>query len=213
MRIQEVQDAVGVTKKNIRFYEEAGLLKPRRSSDNGYRDYDAADVEALLRVKLLRSLDVPIGEIKRLQEGLFTLEDCLRRHEIALDRQASNIANMKLMCEELRDHGAQYAELDARGALARVLELEKGGARFMDVNKKDRGKKYVGPIIGGSIGILIMLCLIALGIYARVTEGMPLGIMLVFVLIPLAVLIGLIAALLQRGKEIKGGEEDEASKY
>ena len=67
MRIQEVQDAVGVTKKNIRFYEEEGLLKPRRSSDNGYRDYDAADIETLLRVKFLRSLGVPIGEIKRLQ--------------------------------------------------------------------------------------------------------------------------------------------------
>lgn len=213
MRIQEVQDAVGVTKKNIRFYEEEGLLKPRRNSDNGYRDYDAADIETLLRVKFLRSLGVPIGEIKRLQSGLLTLEDCLRRHEIALDRQANNTANMKLMCEELRGKDIQYTELDARGALARMLEMEKEGVRFMDIRNKDKKKKFIGPVIGGSIGILIMLCPIALGIYARVTEGMPLGITLVFILVPLAVIAGLITALVQRSKEIKGGEEDEAAKY
>lgn len=213
MRIQAVQQEVGITKKNIRFYEEAGLIKPRRSSDNGYRDYDETDVETLLRVKLLRSLNIPIGEIKRLQEGLFTLEDCLRRHEIALDRQTSNIEKTKLMCEEMRNMGVQYAELDAQGMLSRMAELEKEGVRFMDVRQKDRGKKYVGPVIGGAIGVLFMLCLIALGVYARIKDGMPLAVMLIFVLVPSAVIIGLVTAFLQRAKEIRGGEEDAASKY
>ena len=35
MKINEVEAAVGVTKKNIRFYEEEGLISPRREPGNG----------------------------------------------------------------------------------------------------------------------------------------------------------------------------------
>ena len=37
MKINEVEAAVGVTKKNIRFYEEEGLITPSREPGNGYR--------------------------------------------------------------------------------------------------------------------------------------------------------------------------------
>ena len=47
MRINEVERRVGVTKKNIRFYEEEGLLKPGRNAENGYREYGEADVHRL----------------------------------------------------------------------------------------------------------------------------------------------------------------------
>ena len=42
MKINEVEAAVGVTKKNIRFYEEEGLISPRREPGNGYRSYSEA---------------------------------------------------------------------------------------------------------------------------------------------------------------------------
>ena len=45
MKINEVEAAVGVTKKNIRFYEEEGLISPSREPGNGYRSYSQADVE------------------------------------------------------------------------------------------------------------------------------------------------------------------------
>ena len=39
MKINEVEKLIGITKKNIRFYEEQGLLSPSRNRENGYRDY------------------------------------------------------------------------------------------------------------------------------------------------------------------------------
>ena len=60
MKINEVEALVGITKKNIRFYEEKGLLTPRRNSENGYREYEARDVEQLRQIKLLRKLGVPL---------------------------------------------------------------------------------------------------------------------------------------------------------
>ena len=39
MKINQVEELVGITKKNIRFYEEQGLLNPDRNPENGYREY------------------------------------------------------------------------------------------------------------------------------------------------------------------------------
>ena len=44
MKINEVEAAVGITKKNIRFYEEEGLISPSREPGNSYRSYSQADV-------------------------------------------------------------------------------------------------------------------------------------------------------------------------
>ena len=90
MKINQVEQIIGITKKNIRFYEQEGLLKPSRVA-NGYRDYSTEDLETLRHIKLLRKLDVPIEEIKRLQSGSLTLEDCLHRHLIVLKRRRSNL--------------------------------------------------------------------------------------------------------------------------
>ena len=57
MKINEVEQLVGITKKNIRFYEEQGLLNPDRNRENGYRDYSDEDVRTLEQIKLLRKLD------------------------------------------------------------------------------------------------------------------------------------------------------------
>ena len=54
LKINEVESLVGITKKNIRFYEEKGLLSPRRNSENGYRDYGEEEVAVLRRIKPLR---------------------------------------------------------------------------------------------------------------------------------------------------------------
>ena len=57
MKINEVEALVGITKKNIRFYEAEGLLAPRRNSDNGYRDYGEAEVDALDARSLLERME------------------------------------------------------------------------------------------------------------------------------------------------------------
>ena len=75
MKINEVETRVGITKKNIRFYEEKGLLNPERNSENGYREYSDEDVAMLQKIKLLRQLSIPIEEILKLQK-LFNLAPC-----------------------------------------------------------------------------------------------------------------------------------------
>lgn len=91
MKINQVEQLVGITKGNIRFYEKEGLLTPGRNNENGYRDYSDADVAWLKKIKLLRMLDVPIEEILRLKSGALTLEDAMGRHMIQLQRRQANL--------------------------------------------------------------------------------------------------------------------------
>ncbi len=91
MKINEVELQVGITKKNIRFYEQQGLLHPKRNMENGYRDYTGDDVTELKKIKLLRKLSLPIEEIRRIQQGSLLLEDALQRQLIVLERERINL--------------------------------------------------------------------------------------------------------------------------
>ena len=91
MKINEVEALVGITKKNIRFYEEQGLLKPGRNSQNGYREYGEPEVELLRQIKLLRKLGVPLEEIRQMQHGAYTVGDGMRRHLVSLERERQNL--------------------------------------------------------------------------------------------------------------------------
>ena len=47
MKIKDVEKQVGISKANIRFYEEEGLIHPARNQENNYREYSETDVEQL----------------------------------------------------------------------------------------------------------------------------------------------------------------------
>jgi len=47
MKINQVEELTGITKKNIRFYEEQKLINPQRNPANGYREYSMEDVKQL----------------------------------------------------------------------------------------------------------------------------------------------------------------------
>ena len=69
MQICEVETKTGITRQNIRFYEKKGLLCPGRNEENHYRDYTDDDVALLLQIKILRRLNLPIEDIRRILNG------------------------------------------------------------------------------------------------------------------------------------------------
>ena len=210
MRINEVERRVGVSKKNIRFYEEEGLLKPGRNTENGYREYSEADVQQLLKIRLLRQLSVPLEVIRQLQTGGATLESCMQHQWLELERRARDLEQISTVCTELAESGQTMDSMDVTAWEARITELERTGTRFMNV-KNDRTKKILGPVL-----ITALLCLLLIGAevllaQALAADPVPAGFLLLAV--PVVIVIGLITALWLRVREIRGGEEDEAAQY
>ena len=211
MKINEVETRVGITKKNIRFYEEKGLVSPKRNDTNGYREYSEEDVEILQKVKLLRQLSVPIEEILKLQQGYFTLEDCVHRHMILLDRETDNIVQSRQICAKIVEDGEQFSNMNTDRYLQMMDSMEKEGVRFMNVHNVDKRRR--GSIISTVVMIFLMIALIALYVWAQSVDPIPLPIIAILIAMPGAVIIGVIIALKERIKQLEGGEEDEARKY
>ena len=212
MKIKQVEELVGITKKNIRFYEDQGLLEVKRA-ENGYREYSLNDVKRLQEIRLLRKLAIPIEDMRQMYAGQKSLRSCLE-YQVEMERQKKNLVQVQAFCEELLNADLSLEKLDATQCLEQMERLEKEGTNFMDVRKTDvHKKKIIGAALGGGIMVIFMAAMIGITIWGSMEDPVPIGFMLFMIGIPAAVIIGVIAALIGRVKEIKGGEEDEASKY
>jgi MerR family copper efflux transcriptional regulator len=68
MTIGEAAARSGVPRKTIRFYEDAGVMKPAPRGENRYRAYREADVHTLRFINRARSLGFPLKEVGALLE-------------------------------------------------------------------------------------------------------------------------------------------------
>ena len=208
---------MGVTKKNIRFYETEGLLTPRRNSENGYRDYQDEDVAALRRIKLLRKLGVSLEEIRQMQSGAHTLGDGMRRHLITLERETKNLRQAMEVCASLQGREEPLSALDAEAVLRRLSELEQEGTTFMDKQKNDfKPRRYAAAVAAAAVMALLMGGVIWLILWAMETDPQgapPLPLLILLIAIPGAVILGVALALALRLREIRKGEEEDASQY
>ena len=213
MKIKQVEGLVGITRKNIRFYEDQGLLNVERA-ENGYREYHQEDVIRLQEIKLFRKMDISIEEMKLLFEKKKSLQICLEQHLKELEHRKEGLLKMQDMCERLILEHRSLESLNAEDCLEEIEQMEKEGAKFMNVNKTDvHKKKRTGAIIGAAVMTVLMLVTIIIVFWANAQDPIPLGLLLLITGIPAVIIAGTLIALAGRMKEIEGGEEDEASKY
>ena len=116
MNIGDVADRSGLPAKTIRYYEDIGLVRPRRGA-NGYRAFAESDVHKLAFLARARSLG-------------FAIDDC--RALLALyEDKARSSADVKRLAEaHLAEIDRKIAELAAmRATLARLVDQCHGDDR------------------------------------------------------------------------------------
>jgi|AGTN01.3.fsa_nt_gi Predicted transcriptional regulators len=106
MRIGELARRTGVSVRMLRYYEQEGLLAPRRRP-SGYRDYGAADERSVGRIRLLGEAGLRLDAIKRLLPCVTTdrpdfrpcpdLVATLEREMAEMDRKIANLAASRRM--------------------------------------------------------------------------------------------------------------------
>lgn len=69
MKIKDVSELTGLTKKTIRYYEAEGLLSPEKTWRNGreYRNYTDNDIQQLSKIAALRRARFSVEEIRHIQ--------------------------------------------------------------------------------------------------------------------------------------------------
>ena len=87
MKIKDVEKRTGITSYNIRFYEKENLLIPKRNPVNGYREYTEEDILLLNRIKMLRMLDIPVSDIRKILYEKEALTSVLNTHLLKIKEE------------------------------------------------------------------------------------------------------------------------------
>lgn len=142
MKIRDVENRVGITKANIRYYEKEGLISPERNDENNYRDYSEKDVALLERIKVLRMLGVPISDIRLLNEGSVPLGEVLSRRLEMLGEEEKNLEAVRRVCENLLQSRISYDAVTER-----VLEEDTGtwSSQLRRIIKEDITLEILSP--------------------------------------------------------------------
>lgn len=116
MNISEVAAASGLPAKTIRYYEEIGLIAPKRSA-NGYRSFQVKELHALAFLARARSLG-------------FSIESCRALLALYQDQSRASADVKALTLDHLGHIRAKMAELQAMEAvLSKLIEACAGDAR------------------------------------------------------------------------------------
>ena len=110
MTIHELEKRSGLPRASIRFYEKEGLIAPKRLP-NGYRDYSEEDALALEKIALLRRLDLPLEDIRRVQNGEVPLGLALEKQDEDLRARQRDTDQALRISRAIRDDGASYQTL------------------------------------------------------------------------------------------------------
>lgn len=213
VRIKEVEDLVGITRKNIRFYEKEGLLSPGRELENSYRDYTEADIARLRIIKLLRKLDMPISSISDVLEGRISLREAAHLHALLLEEQRAGIVNAQRVCQRISQEDCKLEDLDAERYLSEIACAEEGSTVLVNIRSSDTVKKYRESALASGVIVAILLALATLVLILSHRGVLPIGLVYVFAALILLLMAGVIVALISRIREIREGEENDLSQY
>ena len=117
MTIKEMEEQSGISRTNIRFYEGEGLIHPQRR-ENGYRDYTPEAVRMLMKVRLLRSMDVPLEQVKAVASGERRLMDVLKELEQDLDLRQAHQERARQAARQMQQNETEFEDLEPEQYLA-----------------------------------------------------------------------------------------------
>lgn len=102
--VKSLSEMAGVSVRTLHYYEEVGLLFPKRSASN-YRIYDEADVQRLQQILLYRDAGMALEEIRRVLDAPdFDVRHALHEHLERLERRRDETDAMIASVRKTIDH-------------------------------------------------------------------------------------------------------------
>jgi DNA-binding transcriptional MerR regulator len=113
----------GLSVRTLHHYHAIGLLRPARRSDAGYRLYSVRDLMRLQQIVLLRSVGLPLAEIRRsLSTGGPTLLGTIEQH---ITRLQARIEQDRRLCSRLEETAARLRKRQ-RPTLEEIVDIIEG---------------------------------------------------------------------------------------
>lgn len=121
----QVQQATGLTRKAIEYYEDKGLIQPDKDQQ-GYRNYSAKEIEQLKQIALYRKLGLNLEEISELLTDPTSGSTILRQQQYQVEL---NYQKNELLSQLIRGHKPEII----RQALETIEKSESIYQRLMRI--------------------------------------------------------------------------------
>lgn len=102
IRINEVVDSFGISSRTLRYYETTGLLWSSHPDNKAQRYYDAAALERLKQIIILRKLQIPIKDIAEIfkSDSMAALIQAFVDKLESLDTEISALSELRKLVDE-----------------------------------------------------------------------------------------------------------------
>lgn len=120
MNIKQAAEASGVSSRNIRYYEQEGLLCPTRNPENDYRIYTDQDVRTLKLIRALRMLDMPLEDIRAVLRGSLSLASAAGRQAERLQKRTRELEAAIHFCADLQQRNENASTMDVDACLMQM---------------------------------------------------------------------------------------------
>ena len=134
MKINELEDLLGVSKATVRYYEDQGLVTPQRT-ENGYREYSDEDVQLFQKIIVLRKLGLSMTELRDLIDGKAELDDVLSYNIEKLRTRQDEIASAIELCGKIKAEASDFSSIDSPKYLRHIYEDEQKGAHYAEAEE------------------------------------------------------------------------------
>lgn len=117
MTIGEVSSTFQISARMLRYYEKAGLIESTRKEGYAYRIYEANTVSRIQQIIILRKLQIPLKQIRRMMEGNREDSICILEKRLqALDENAISIQTIKkgveILLKMLRENTSEKNNME-----------------------------------------------------------------------------------------------------
>lgn len=131
----QLSDILGLSRDALRYYQEKGIVNPKRKEENDYREFDLYDIYALMVTDFYKKRGLSVKEVKELQSGseIDELKGLLNKKAKDMEEVIQNQINTLNKIKETAEFCSQI-EKNLNQYSFRSLPLCEKIAEFSDFN-------------------------------------------------------------------------------
>ncbi|MFI2858628.1 helix-turn-helix domain-containing protein [Paenibacillus sp. JSM ZJ436] len=133
MRPKEIQERLGIDADRIKLFKREGIFFPENPpSGNRSTNYTQTDCENLRLLVVLTKSGLTCRDIRRLQNGKWTLKEAIVARKQSIDAEIARKRN-SLALLELLDSNAEFETFETERYWNVIAEKEAAGEKFIDI--------------------------------------------------------------------------------
>ena len=147
MQAKDVTKRLGINRDRIKYLKRQGVFVPEITIPASVTaEYTEQDIVVLKQLIVLSKTGLTCGDIKKIQEGKWTLETALVKRTHTIEEEIRRMSGSLLLAEDLLNNKVEYATLPIDHYWNVVHQKEEDGEEFLDVDYMDEAISFLREI-------------------------------------------------------------------